>query len=138
MIRKLFIYLILSLFTTATTAEELIMKCGESTYKYIKDPSGDKVFWKSFKGTKNKYQEWCAKIPAKNSRIISVEGWARIIKDYKATCMVKKILHNDNTASTNSISVSDFVKLTRHTEWYHPDTGNVKQVRDFNCKKKKK
>ena len=32
---------------------ELFMKCGLSTYKYIKDPAGDKVFYKHKKGTKN-------------------------------------------------------------------------------------
>ena len=63
MIKKIFIYSILVLFSTNVAAETLFMKCGESTYKYLTDPSGDKVFWKHPKGTKNKYQEWCQEGP---------------------------------------------------------------------------
>ena len=141
MVKKIFIYLILTLFTTAVTAEELIMKCGKFTYKYIQDPSGDRVFWKSAKGTNNKYLEWCAKEPNKKFGQISKEGWTRIIKNNKATCMIKKTVLRNNgktTERTNSVSVSDFVQLTRHVEWYHTNTGSKKNIKDYNCKKKKR
>jgi len=137
MIKKTFIYLILTLFTTAVAAEELFMKCGKTTtYKYVQDPAGDKVFYKNSKGTKNKYKEWCADAPYANQ--IKREGWVRIIKDNKATCLTKKITYKDNTERSNGVSVSDFVNLTRHIEWYHTNTGSTKNVKDITCKKRKK
>ena len=82
MIKKISIYLILIFFSTNVVAQDLIMKCGEYTYKYISDPSGDKVLYKHPKGTKNKYKEWCKKEATKPA--LSREGWVRIIKDNKA------------------------------------------------------
>ena len=43
MIKKISIYFILIFFSTNVVAQDLIMKCGEHTYKYISDPNGDKV-----------------------------------------------------------------------------------------------
>ena len=136
MIKKISIYLILILFSTNVVAQDLIMKCGEYTYKYISDPSGDKVLFKHPKGTKNKYKEWCKKEATKPA--LSREGWVRIIKDNKATCMVKKTVYPNNIERTNSVSVSDFAQLTRHIEWYHTKSGDKKNVRDYKCKKRKK
>ena len=139
MIKKTIIYLILSLFTTAVAADELFMKCGPSTYKYIKDPAGDKVFWKNRNATKNKYKEWCSNELRKED--ISNDGWVRIIKNNKATCIFKSVKYKYEgkvLERTNSLSVSDFVNLTRHIEWYHTNTGSKKNVKDFKCKKKKK
>ena len=139
MIKKAIIYLILTLFTTAVAADELFMKCGPNTYKYIKDPSGDKVFWKNRKATKNKYEEWCSAELREGD--ISIDGWVRIIKNNKGTCIVKKVTYEYEGKifeRTNSLSVSDFVNLTRHIEWYHTNTGNEKNVKDIKCKKKKK
>ena len=141
MIKKTIIYLILTLFTTAVAADELFMKCGPSTYKYIKDPAGDKVFWKHPKSTKNKYREWCKDEQTDQFGLVSKEGWVRIIKDNKATCIFKSVKYKYEgkvLERTNSLSVSDFVNLTRHIEWYHTNTGNKKNVKDFKCKKKKK
>ena len=79
--------------------------------------------------------------PTKKWGQVSIDGWTRIIKDNKATCLIKKVVskHNGKTTErTNSVSVSDFVQLTRHTEWYHTNTGSKKNVKDFKCKKKKK
>ena len=136
MIKKISIYLILIFFSTNVVAQDLIMKCGESTYKYISDPSGDKVLYKHPKGTKNKYKEWCREEATKP--MLSREGWTRIIKDNKATCMVKRSVFPNNIERTNSISVNDFVQLTRHYEWYHTNSGDKKNVRDYKCKKRKK
>ena len=136
MIKKLSIYLILIFFSTNVVAQDLIMKCGENTYKYISDPSGDKVLVKHPKFTKNKYKEWCAEVAPKPA--LSREGWVRIIKDNKATCMVKKVKYPNNIERTNSLSVSDFVQLTRHYEFYHTKAGDKKIVRDYKCKKRKK
>ena len=69
---------------------------------------------------------------------LSKEGWVRIIKDNKATCMIKKVTYPNNIERTNSLSVSDFAQLTRHIEWYHTKSGDKKNVRDFKCKKRKK
>jgi len=142
MIKKTIIYLILTLFTTAVAADELFMKCGSNTYKYIKDPAGDKVFFKHRKFTKNKYIEWCSEEKFKERKgFISIDGLVRIIKDNKATCLIKKETYKYEgkiLERTNSLSVSDFVNLTRHIEWYHTNTGNKKNVKDFKCKKKKK
>ena len=55
MIKKTLIYFILILFSTNVAAAELIMKCGDYTYKYIEDSAGDRVDYKHPKGTKNKY-----------------------------------------------------------------------------------
>ena len=139
MIKKTIIYLMLSLFTTAVAADELFMKCGPHTYKYIKDPAGDKVFLKNRKYTKNKYVEWCGKELRKGD--ISRDGVVRIIKNEKATCIIKSVKYKYEgkvLERTNSLSVSDFVNLTRHIEWYHTNTGNKKNVKDIKCKKKKK
>ena len=141
MIKKTIIYLILTLFTTAVAADELFMKCGKDRYKYVEDSAGDKVFWKHPKGTKNKYVEWCDGKVNKDWGMVSREGHVRIIKNNKATCLAKKVTYvrdGKTTERTNSLSVSDFVNLTRHIEWYHTNTGNKKNVKDIKCKKKKK
>jgi hypothetical protein len=141
MIKQIFIHLTLILFTTCVAAEDFIMKCGDNTYKYVQDPTGDQVFLKHRNYTKNKYEEWCSEGFAPSSSItglISKEGWVRIIKDKKATCIVKKLSFRDNTERTNSVAVYDFVNLTRHAEWYHTNTGSKKNVKDFKCKKKNK
>jgi hypothetical protein len=141
MIKKTIIYLILTLFTTAVAADELFMKCGKNTYKYLKNSSGDIVLYKNAKTTKNKYIEWCTNDIIKKWGMVSIDGWTRIIKNNKATCLVKKVTYiNDGktTERTNSVSVNDFVNLTRHAEWYHTNTGSKKHVKDFKCKKKKK
>ena len=83
----------LTLFTTAVAAEELFMKCGTFSYKYVQDPTGDKVYYKHKKMTKNKYQEFCAEAPTDGDikyGMLTREGWTRIIKDNKATCLIKK------------------------------------------------
>ena len=136
MIKKILIYSMLALFSTNVAAAELFMKCGENTYKYISDPSGDSVMWKHPKSTRNKYKEWCKEEATKP--MLTREGWVRIIKDNKATCMVKKTLYPKNIERTNSVSVSDFVQLTRHIEWYHTNSGDKKNVRDYKCKKRKR
>ena len=132
----------LTLFTTAVAAEELFMMCDGFTYKYVQDPAGDKVFWKHRKWSKNKYDEWCTQVPSKNdikAGQLTREGWTRIIKDNKATCLIKKTTyHNTIYVRTNSVSVSDFVNLTRHVEYYSTNTGSKKNVKDFTCKKRRK
>jgi hypothetical protein len=141
MIKKTFIYLMLTLFTTAVAAEELFMKCDAFTYKYIQDPAGDKVFWKHKKWSKNKYKEWCAEALTEGDikdGILAREGWTRIIKDNKATCLTKKTTFKNNIEETNAASVSDFINLTRHVEWYHTNSGSKKNVKDITCKKRKK
>jgi hypothetical protein len=141
MIKKTFIYLMLTLFTTAVAAEELFMKCGTFSYKYVQDPTGDKVYYKHKKMTKNKYQEFCAEAPTDGDikyGMLTREGWTRIIKDNKATCLIKKTTYKNNIERTNAASVSDFVNLTRHLEWYHTNTGSKKNVKDITCKKRKK
>ena len=128
----------LTLFTTAVAAEEIVMKCDEHTYKYIQDPARDKVFWKHKKWTKNKYEEWCSEAPTKSdieNGMLSSEGWTRIIKDNKATCLIKKSTWSNPTeVMTNSVSVTDFVNFTRHVEYYVTSTGSKKNVYDITCK----
>jgi len=125
----------LTLFTTAVAAEELFMKCGNPTYKYVQDPAGDKVFMKN-KGTNNEYVEWCTEAPQATQ--ITKEGWVRIVKDNKATCISKKIIYANNVEETNSLSVNDFINLTRHIEDYSTNTGSKKNVKDVTCKKRRK
>ena len=89
MTKKIFIYLFLILFTTSISAEEIIMRCGKNTYKYIKGETADNILWKNSYWTKNKYEQWCSdKIKQKNTE--SREGVVLIVKDKKGTCMVKK------------------------------------------------
>ena len=136
--KKIFIYLCLILFTTSLSAEEIIMRCGKNTYKYIKGETADNILYKnSF--TKNKYKQWCSKESSKNT--ISIEGLVFIAKDKKGTCMFKKRKYKHEgkiLTSSNSVSVNDFAKLTRYSEWYHSNTGNKKNTKKYNCKKKKK
>ena len=140
MIKKTFICLMLTLFTTTVVAEELFMKCGVFYYKYAQETSGDKVFWRHPEATGNKYEEWCAQIPSKTENKIGMlvkEGWVRIVKDNKATCLTKKVTyHNTADVRTNSVSVSDFVKLTRYIEWYSTSTGSKKNVKNITCEKR--
>ena len=133
MIKQIFIYLTLVLFTTCVAAEDFIMKCKYNIYKYTKDPAGDKVFVKHTPFTNNEYLEWCSKEPHPDE--ISVEGWVRIIKNNKATCIIEKIILKDNTVQTNTISVNDFINLTRRYEFYKSDRGSKKIVFDEVCKK---
>ena len=121
----------LTLFTTAVAAEELFMMCHGFTYKYVQNPAGDKFFMKN-KSTNNKYVEWCTEAP--QGAQIAKEGWVRIVKDNKATCISKKITY-PNSKMTNTVSVSDFINLTRHVEWYQIKTGSKKNVKDVTCKK---
>ena len=96
---------------------------------------------KNAKTTKNKYIEWCTNEINKKWGMVSIDGWTKIIKNNKATCLVKKVTYKNDgktTERTNSVSVNDFVNLTRHAEWYHTNTGNKKNVKDLKCKKKKK
>ena len=129
----------LTLFTTAVAAEELVMNCDEYIYKYIQDPAGDKIIWKHKKWTKNKYEEWCSEAPTKSdieNGMLSSEGWTRIIKDNKATCLIKKSTWSNPTeVMTNSVSVNDFVNFTRYVEYYVTSTGSKKNVLDITCKK---
>jgi len=138
MIKKIFTYLMLTLFTTAVAAEELVMMCDKTIFKYVQDPAGDKVFWKDEKWTKNKYEEWCTEAPTKSdieNGMLESEGWTRIIKDNKATCLFKKITWSNPTeVMTNSVSVTDFVNFTRHVEYYVTSTGSKKNVYDITCK----
>jgi len=139
MIKKIFTYLMLTLFTTAVAAEELVMKCNQTIYKYVEDPTGDKVFYKNKKMTKNKYQEFCAEAPTDGDieiGMLTKEGLTRIIKDNKSTCLTKKITSSNPTeVLTNLVSVTDFVKFTRHVEYYANSTGSKKNVFDITCKK---
>ena len=138
MIKKTLIYFILILFSTNVAAAELIMKCGDYTYKYIEDSAGDRVDYKHPKGTKNKYKEWCAE---KRDNVISREGYSRIIKDHKATCLVGKMVYKykgKTMTRSNSVSVSNFDTLIRTTELYHSNTGSKKNTKDFKCKKRKR
>ena len=139
MTKKIFIYLFLILFTTSISAEEIIMKCGKNTYKYTKGETADNILWKNSRWTKNKYEQWCSKKPRYNS--VSREGVVLIVKDKKGTCIVKKHKYKHEgkiMTISNSVSVNDFAKLTRYREWYHSNTGNTKNTKKFNCKKKKK
>ena len=123
----------LTLFTTAVAAEELFMKCDSAIYKYVQDPAGDKVFYKN---KNNKYKEWCTEAP--QGAQIAKEGFVRIIKDNRATCISKKITYPNNIEVTNSLSVNDYVNLTRYREWYHTRSGSKKNVYEVNCKKRRK
>ncbi|MDB9711163.1 hypothetical protein OAA61_04085 [Candidatus Pelagibacter ubique] len=129
----------LTLFTTTVAAKELVMRCNENIYKYVEDPSGDKVFWKHKKKTKNKYEEWCTEAPTdrdiKNG-MLAKEGWTRIIKNNKSTCLVKKITWSNPTdVWSNLASVTDFVKIARHVEYYANSKGSKKNILDIACKK---
>ena len=138
MIKKTLIYFILILFSTNVAAAELIMKCGEQTYKYIEDSAGDRVDYKHPKGTKNRYKEWC---PEKRDGDISMEGFGLIIKDHKATCLFGKLVYKykgKTMTRSNSISVMNFDTLTRTAEWYHSNTGSKKNTKDTKCKKRKR
>jgi len=108
--------------------------------KIVKINVGDKVFWKHPEQTENKYEEWCAQVPTKSENkigMLSKEGWVRIVKNNKATCLTKKInYHNTTVVVTNAVSVSDFAKLTRHIEWYSTSTGSKKNIRDLTCEKR--
>ena len=48
------------------------------------------------------------------------------------------ITYPKNVTRTNSISVNDYVQLTRHIEWYHSKSGDKKHVKDIKCKKRKR
>ena len=135
MIKKLFIHIILILFTTSVAAEEMFMKCGPTTYKYISDSSGDKIFLRN-KYTKNKYEEWCsADKPPPGS--ILVEDHNVIIKNFKGICIVGRVVYDDGYEIKLNTSVTDFVALTRTREFF--DNKNTEKIKQsFKCKKKKK
>ena len=134
MIKKLFTYIILMLFTTSVAAEEMFMKCGKiTTYKYISDSSGDKIFLRN-KYTKNKYEEWCTPdVPG----VILVEDHNVIIKNFKGICMFGRVVFDDGYEVKSNTSVTDFVALTRTREFF--DNKNTEKMKEsYKCKKKKK
>ena len=133
MIKQLFTYIFLIFFTTSVVAEELFMKCGKATYKYVSEPSGDIIFVKT-KRTKNKYSKWCS--PGMHGAKL-VEGHSRIIKNSKGICMVAKVVYENGYEITSSTSVTDFVTLTRTIEGFH-NKETEKRKKSLKCKKKKK
>ena len=135
MIKKILIYTLIVLFTGSVSAEELFMKCGDTTYKYSTDPSGDKIFLK-YKYTKNKYVSWCDKNKPPPGAVL-VEGHNKIIENYKGICMVAKVVYDDGYVLTSNTSVTDFKALTRNREFFD-NKGPDKVVKSFKCKKRKK
>ena len=142
MIKKLFIHIILILFTTSVVAEEIIISCKYSKYKYIIKDSGNNILSTNKKLDKGKYYQWCPMEP-KNAfpRFISASGPGLLLSDLKGVCMVDvaKFKTSDGSVGVlkNATSVVDFKKLIYKTEYFWKDE-KKKYKRKEKCKKVKK
>ena len=142
MVKKLFSFIFLILFTTSVNAEEIIMKCKYKKYKYIIQDSGNIILSTNKKG-KAKWVQWCPgeKIKENNDWFVSAKNQELIISDLKGICMVEVgefFMKNGNIGVVRSIiSVTDFKKLTYTSEFFWMDETR-KRKRKEKCKKVKK
>ena len=143
MIKKLFIHIILILFTTSVAAEEIIISCQYNKYKYIIKDSGNNILQASKKFDKGKYYQWCP-METKNAfpRFISASGPGLLLSDLKGVCMVDvaKFKMADGSGVgvvKNSTTVIDFKKLILKTEYFWKDEKKKYKEKE-KCKKVKK
>ena len=127
MIKKLFIHLILILFTTSVVAEEILMDCKTGKYRYIKQDSETTILYTHKKRDKGKWAGWCPSEVTEDNKawFVSVKDHDLLITDRKGICMVSegkfKMTNGKIGIVRSNTSVVDFVKKTYTTEYFWMD-----------------
>ena len=127
MIKKLFIHLILILFTTNVVAEEILMDCKTGKYRYIKQDSETTILYTHKKRDKGKWAGWCPSEVTDDNKawFVSVKDHNLLITDRKGICMVSegkfKTSKGKIAIVRSNTSVVDFVKKTYTTEYFWMD-----------------
>ena len=127
MIKKLFIHIILILFTTSVVAEEILMDCKTGKYKYIKQDSETTILYTHKKRDKGKWAGWCPSEVTEDNKawFVSVKDHDLLITDRKGICMVSegkfKMTNGKIGIVRSNTSVVDFVKKTYTTEYFWMD-----------------
>ena len=127
MIKKISIYILLIFFTTAVSAEEILLDCKSSKYRYIKDDSGTTILYTHKKRDKGKWAGWCPSEVTEDNKAWFVSGKDRdlLITDRKGICMVSegkfKTTNGKIGIVRSNTSVVDFVKKTYTTEYFWMD-----------------
>ena len=118
--KKVLLLFTIFFFSTNLVAEEIIMKCKSTRYKFISDTSGVSIYSANIKRDKKKYHKFCAtEVRDDNKHFLkSIEGIEMIITDYKATCLTAKGVMKNGGVLTDSTSVTDFKSLSRNSEGY--------------------
>ena len=127
MIKKLFIHIILILFTTSVIAEEILMDCKTGKYRYIKQDSETTILYTHKKRDKGKWAGWCPSEVTEDNKawFVSVKDHDLLITDRKGICMVSegkfKMTNGKIGIVRSNTSVVDFVKKTYTTEYFWMD-----------------
>ena len=127
MIKKLFIHIILILFTTSVVAEEILMNCKTGKYRYIKQDSETTILYTHKKRDKGKWAGWCPSEVTEDNKawFVSVKDHDLLITDRKGICMVSegkfKMTNGKIGIVRSNTSVVDFVKKTYTTEYFWMD-----------------
>ena len=127
MIKKLFIHIILILFTTSVVAEEILMDCKTGKYRYIKQDSETTILYTHKKRDKGKWAGWCPSEVTEDNKawFVSAKDRDLLITDRKGICMVSegkfKTTNGKIGIVRSNTSVVDFVKKTYTTEYFWMD-----------------
>ena len=127
MIKKLFIHIILILFTTSVVAEEILMDCKTGKYRYIKQDSETTILYTHKKRDKGKWAGWCPGEVTEDNKawFVSAKDRDLLITDRKGICMVSegkfKMTNGKIGIVRSNTSVVDFVKKTYTTEYFWMD-----------------
>ena len=127
MIKKLFIQIILILFTTSVVAEEILIDCKTGKYRYIKQDSETTILYTHKKRDKGKWARWCpSEVTEENKAwFVSAKDLDLLITDRKGICMVSegkfKMTNGEIGIVRSNTSVVDFVKKTYTTEYFWMD-----------------
>ena len=134
--KKIFVILVLTFFSTSVLAETIVMKCKNYRYKYVSDDTGVTIYSANIKRDKKNYHKFCpAEVNESNKHFLkSVEGVELTISDYQAICFTKKATFLSGAIGTDSTSITDFKKLKRSSNF---KWNGVKQTQREKCKLEK-
>ena len=106
-------------FSTNVVAEVIIMKCKYYRYKFESNESGTTIYSANIKRDKKKYHKFCPSgIDDSNKHFLkSAEGVELLITNHKAICSSSKLVFLNGGIGTESISVTDFKKIIRVSEY---------------------
>ena len=127
MIKQLFTYIFLIFFTTSVVAEEILMDCKTSKYRYIKQDSETTILYTHKKRDKGKWAGWCPSEVTEDNKawFVSAKDHDLLITDRKGICMVSegkfKTTSGEIGIVRSNTSVLDFVKKTYTTEFFWMD-----------------
>ena len=127
MIKQLFTYIFLIFFTTSVVAEEILMDCKTSKYRYIKQDSETTILYTHKKRDKGKWAGWCPSEVTEDNKawFVSAKDRDLLITDRKGICMVSegkfKTTSGEIGIVRSNTSVVDFVKKTYTTEFFWMD-----------------